>query len=187
VRRAALSKLAALAHARGDLEESVRLLVRDGQLLALQRPAELRLWARPPALDAACAKLDSKAGPGACRRLERAVSGGWTFHDFSLDRAGQGLDGEQVRRVNEHYAPLLEACLAEQARRLTPPDEQRFTVQWTVHNDGRVRDAHLRRDLDALPLANCLRAQFSNWRYPRFTGEFQNVEQAFTVSATTAR
>jgi hypothetical protein len=134
-------------------------------------------------LDAACSRLDARAGAGACRALERQLSGGWTFRDYSLEHAGEGLTPERVRVVNEHYAPLLQACLTEQARRLTPPDAQTFELRWTVHNDGRVRDAHLQPDLDQLPLAKCLRAQFSSWRYPRFEGELQNIEQTFTVTA----
>jgi hypothetical protein len=81
----------------------------------------------------------------------------------------------------------LQDCLAEQARRMTPPDAQRFDVRWVVVNDGRVAEAHLRRDLDDVPLAHCLRAQFAAWRYPRYEGEYQHVEQSFTVTATERR
>jgi hypothetical protein len=182
VRRAALAKLASRA-LETDPQLAVKYLVRDGQLLASQVSPELQAWARTSELDAACARLDARAGAGACRALERQLSGGWTFRDYSLEHAGEGLTPDRVRMVNEHYAPLLQACLTEQARRLTPPDAQTFELRWTVHNDGRVRDAHLRPDLDQLPLAKCLRAQFSSWRYPRFEGELQNIEQAFTVTA----
>jgi len=137
-------------------------------------------------VDEACAKYDAAAGAGACRALEKELTGGWTFRDFSKDkRVGTELSAEQVRQVNAHYAPLLQECLAAQARRLVPPDEQVLELHWVVHPDGRVRDAHLRADLDASPAADCLRAQFATWRYPRFDGELQHVTQTFTVTATT--
>jgi hypothetical protein len=111
-----------------------------------------------------------------------------TFHDYSREApSGEGLSAEQVSMVNEHFAPLLQDCLVEQAKRMTPPDAQRFEVRWVVFNDGRVGEAHLRRDLDQTPLAKCLRAQFAGWRYPRYEGEYQNVEQAFTVTANERR
>jgi hypothetical protein len=186
VKRRALQALAQLAQEAGEVERAVTCLVKEGQLQAATLEPELRLWARPAELDALCARLDAKAA-GSCRNLEKQVAGSWTFRDFSKDKAGPGLAGDQVRLVNEHYAPLLQECLAEQARRMVPPDAQRFEVRWVVHNDGRVRDAHLRRDLDATPLALCMRKQFSSWRYPRFEGEFQHVEQSFTVMATMRR
>ena len=113
--------------------------------------------------------------------------GRWTFHDYSREPAGQGLSADQVRTVNEHFAPLVQECLAEQARRMTPPDAQRFEVRWVVFNDGRVGEAHLRKDMDEWPLAKCLRAQFNAWRYPRYEGEYQHVEQSFTVTAVERR
>lgn len=187
LRHKALVKQQALALAADDLEGAVKLALKDLALATSLAEPELRLWVRPPELDRLCAKYDASAGAGACRKLEKDVTGGWTFRDFSKDRPAEGLSGDQVKAVNEHYAPLLQQCLSEQARRLTPPDAQRFEVSWTVQNDGRVREAHLRRDLDDTPLAKCLRQQFSAWRYPRFTGELQHVDQSFLVSAVERR
>ncbi len=187
VRRRALQRLAALAQASGELERALTYLVKDAQVLAATQDPEVRAWARSAELDALCRRVDSTKAPGTCRALEKQVAGSWTFRDFSKDKTGTGLSPEVVRTVNEHYGPLLQECMAEQARRMTPPDAERFDVHWVVHNDGHVRDAHLRRDLDATPLALCVRKQFSTWRYPRFDGEFQNVEQTFTITATAQR
>lgn len=187
VRRRALAKLSALAVARGDLEAAVRYGLRDVAVVQGSLPKEERPWARTRELEALCAKYDAAKTPGACRALEKQTTSGWTFLDFSREHAGDGLSPEKVRAVNEHYAPLLQQCLAEQARRMTPPDAQRFDVRWTVLNDGRVGEAHLRKDLDETPLAKCLRAQFTAWRYPRYDGEFQHVEQQFTVTAQERR
>ena len=138
-------------------------------------------------LDQTCVSYDTAHSSGSCRALERKVLGRWTFHDFSKEQGRDGLSADQVRMVNEHFAPLLQECLAEQARRMTPPDAQRFDVRWVVFNDGRVGEVHLRKDLDESLLARCLRTQFNGWRYPRYEGEYQNVEQSFTVTAVERR
>lgn len=187
LRRRALGKLIAHARNANDVDGAVKLALREVQVVSELVPEQDRTWARTPMLDQTCVSFDTKNGAGSCRALEKKTLGRWTFHDYSRESAGEGLSADQVRMVNEHFAPLLQECLAEQARRMTPPDAQRFEVRWVVFNDGRVGEAHLRKDLDASPLANCLRAQFVTWRYPRYEGEFQNVEQAFTVTANERR
>jgi hypothetical protein len=182
-RHRALSALSAHALAQKDLEGAVTFALLDAHAAASASELEARPYLRPASLDALCAQYDAAKGPRACRRLEKERAGGWTFRDFSRDRAGAGLPADQVKAVNEHFAPLLDECLEAQAHRMTPPDAQRFEVRWTVLNDGRVTDAHLRRDQDDSELARCLRAQFSTWRYPRYDGEYQHVTQTFTVTA----
>jgi hypothetical protein len=187
LRRKALGKLIAAARAKNDTDGAVKLALREVAVVAAALPDEGRSWARTALLDQTCVSYDTAHGAGSCRALEKKVLGRWTFHDYSRDSGGQGLSGDQVRTVNEHFAPLLQECLTEQARRMTPPDAQRFEVRWVVFNDGRVGEAHLRKDQDEWPLAKCLRAQFSGWRYPRYEGEYQHVEQSFTVSAVERR
>ncbi len=184
-RHRALVAMATLAQAKGDLAAAARALIRDGQVTASTVEPELRPWVRAVELDGVCAKLDADEGTGTCRRLEKQVAGSWSFRDFSRKKGGAGLTAVEVKTVNQHYSPLLEECLAEEARRLVPPDARHYDVFWVVRNDGRVYDAHLRADLDATPLAACLKRQFATWRYPRFEGEFQNVQQRFTVTAST--
>jgi hypothetical protein len=41
----------------------------------------------------------------------------------------------------------------------------------------------MKKEHDQSQLAKCLRAQFNGWRYPKYEGEYQNVEQSFTVTA----
>jgi len=187
VRRRAIKALHADARAQGDTEKAARWALED-QAVVLSTLAEgERRWGRTKEWDAACRAHEAKAGAGACRALERQVLGQYVFTDFSKQTAGEGLDGETVRTVNAHYEPTLQACLAEEARRLVPPDAAEYLVSWTVFNDGRVGEVHLRRDLDDTPLAHCLRGSFGDWRYPRYQGEWQHVEQKFTVRATARR
>ncbi len=188
LRRKALGKLLALARAKNDADGAVKFALREVAVIMAGLPEEHRAWARTPMLDQTCVSYDTAHTPGSCRALERKVLGRWTFHDFSKQQGQEGgLSADQVRVVNEHFAPLLQECLAEQARRMTPPDAQRFEVRWVVFNDGRVGEVHLRRELDESLLARCLRAQFDGWRYPRYEGEYQNVEQSFTVTAVERR
>lgn len=187
LRRKALGKLLTFARAKNDTDGAVKLALREVAIVAAALPEDGRAWARTAMLDQTCVSYDTAHGAGSCRALERKVLGRWTFHDYSREQAGQGLTPDQVRMVNEHFAPLLQECLADQARRMTPPDAQRFEVRWVVFSDGRVGEVHLRRDQDESPLARCLRAQFGGWRYPRYEGEYQHVEQSFTVTAVERR
>ena len=62
--------------------------------------------------------------------------------------------------------------------------EERYTVRWTVRNDGRISEVLLdRRESNEGPLARCMRSQMAVWRYPRYEGELQHVEQSFLVTA----
>lgn len=188
VRRRALAKLISQARAEKRFEDAARFAFRDVQALALTVAEAERTWVRPPETEAVCLLLDTQAGPGSCRKLEKQVTGGWTFRDFSKERAKEGLSPEQVHTVNEHYAPLLQDCLAAQAKRLRPPDSARYELRWMVFNDGRVGEVHFKdAALETSDLASCLRAQFATWRYPPYQGEWQHVDQAFTVTAVERR
>lgn len=187
LRRKALGKLITMARAKSDADGALKLALREVAVIMSGLPEAERAWARTAMLDQTCVSYDTAHTPGSCRALERKVLGRWTFHDFSKEQGREGLSADLVRLVNEHFSPLLQECLAEQARRMTPPDAQRFDVRWVVFNDGRVGEVHLRKELDESLLAKCLRAQFNGWRYPRYEGEYQNVEQSFTVTAVERR
>jgi hypothetical protein len=188
VRRRALAQLVARARAEKKLEDAARFALKDAQAFASLAAENERVWARPAETDAVCAAFDGANGPGACRKLEKQLTGGWTFKDFSKERPRDGLSSDQVRSVNEHYAPLLQECLSAQARRLKPPDAVRYELRWMVFNDGRVGELHLKSPAaDESELGLCLRAQFETWRYPRYDGEWQHVEQAFTITAVERR
>lgn len=187
LRRKALGKLIAHARQKNDVDGAAKYALAEVKVIAGSTPEPLRVYARTPMLDQACVSYDTAHGAGSCRALEKQTLGFWTFHDYSRTPPSQGLTPDQVRMVNEHYAPLLQECLSDQAKRMIPPDAQRFEVRWLVFNDGRVGEAHLRKDLDEWPLAKCLRAQFGAWRYPRYEGEFQHVQQSFTVTAVERR
>ncbi len=187
LRRKALSKLLQHARTKPDADAALGYALREIAVINAALPEHERRWQRTTTLEQTCAAYDKAHGVGACRAHEKKTLGYWTFRDWSREAAGTGLSTEQVRAVNEHFSPLLQECLGEQARRMTPPDAAKFDVRWVVFNDGRVGEAHLRRDLDDSLLAKCLRTQFSGWRYPRYDGEFQNVEQSFTVTAVERR
>ena len=89
-----------------------------------------------------------------------------------------------VEEVNAHYGPTLQDCLKAEAQRLTPPAREEYTVRWVVLNDGHTAQVHLgQQHRDQGPLAACLRKRLADWRYPRFKGEWQHVEQTFNIDA----
>lgn len=187
-RRKALARLIAKAKAEKRFEDAARFAIRDLQALTLASGRAEKTYVRSAETDAVCAAFDGQSGPGACRKLEKQLTGGWTFRDFSKDKPREGLSGDQVRTVNEHYLPLLQECLAAQAKRLRPPESARYDVRWMVFNDGRVGEVHFKDgSLEKSELASCLRSQFETWRYPRYDGEWQHVEQSFTVTAVERR
>ena len=188
LRRKALGKLLALARAKNDADGAVKLALREVAVIWPRLPEDERTWARTAMLDQTCVVLRHRARRRELPRPRAQDAGPLDLPRLQQGaRAGEGLSADQVRVVNEHFAPLLQECLSEQARRMTPPDAQRFEVRWVVFNDGRVGEVHLRKELDESLLAKCLRAQFNGWRYPRYEGEYQNVEQSFTVTAVERR
>jgi hypothetical protein len=182
LRRKALKKLTALALSKSNIERALGFALKEAEV-ALESSAESqKTWTRPELFDAVCEKYDEKNGAGACRALERKKLGTYVFTDFSKRQAGEGLSPDEVKRVGQHYAPLLQACLVAQSKSLKAGERERYAVQWTVQNDGRVGEPKLtRKDLAGSPLDQCLREQFAYWRYPKFKGEWQNIEQIYTV------
>lgn len=184
VRRKALLAVARLALGQGDAELAATSALREGALAAAALPEGERHFGRSLEADRSCAALDKKDGPGTCRKLEKKLTGDWRFRDYSKAKAKRGLSGELVKEVNEHFAVLLQECLSVEALRLTPPNSETYEVRWMVLNDGKVGEVHLgRKEQEETDLARCLRKQFTTWRYPRYDGEAQHVEQRFTVSA----
>jgi len=184
VRRRALKLAGWLELENGDPQKAARLMIEEMGVGAERLPADKRRYARTPEVDKVCAVLDGRDGPGACRKLEKQLLGDYIFKDFSTQKAGTGLAADTVRTVNEHYNVSLQECLAAEAARLVPPAYETYNVQWMVGNDGRVDQVHMgKKDQDDTELAMCLRRVFVVWRYPRYDGEAQHVQQSFTVSA----
>jgi hypothetical protein len=183
LRRRILSKLTQQALAAKDTAGALKYSLRESKLMAEMVEPEVQLWARAESLDKLCQKFEARSGAGSCRKLEQQLNGALSFRDFSKENAGNFLGLPVVRKVNEHYAPLFEACLKEQAFRMAPAETLRLEARWVISNEGRVVEAHFQKTLDGSEVVSCLRKQFAYWRYPRFTGEVQNVEQVFTVTA----
>lgn len=184
LRRKALKTTASIALAAGDPETAAAASLKEMRLGAAVLPADKRPYARSPDVDKVCAAYDAKAGAGACRKLEKRLNGEWAFRDFSQGKGGREFAADKVKSVNEHFNCLLQECLTLEAERLTPPEQAVYDVQWSVTNDGRVGDVNLgRKDQEAGPMLACLKRQFLLWRYPKYVGELQHVEQRFTVSA----
>lgn len=192
VRRAALAPQVDAHLAKEDFASATRAALRDMQLYASTLPAHRQPYAWTNNMDRACAALDRVEGPGACRKLEQRLGGALTYKDFSQVSAGEGLGPEAVREVNAHYSVTFQECLGAEAQRLTASAQvqssQSYRVRWVVQNDGRAGELRMdRKELDDGPLAQCLRRKLAVWRYPRYEGELQHVEQSFVISASTRR
>jgi len=188
IRKRALAERRRLALRDQDLDEAARAVLLEVKLSSLLLPRAQRTYARTVDADRICTQLDAKSGPGSCRKLEKRINGEYSFKDFSAGKVLPGLGQDKVKEVNDHYGCLLEECLAAQAERLRPPDSETYEVRWMVLNDGRVGEVHLKRkEDDESALGDCLRQQFAVWRYPKYQGEFQHVEQRFIVSARSHR
>jgi hypothetical protein len=185
VRRKILKFLTAVYLGKAQVEAAARAALRDVDVHASSLPPASRVYAWTKEAGRACAAFDAKAGEGSCRRLERQLRGSYAFKDYSLETArGEGLAPDAVREVNAHFGVTLQECLTAEAARLRPPAQERYTVRWTVRNDGRVAEMLLdKHDTNDSQLALCLRSQMAVWRYPRFEGELQHVEQSFLVVA----
>jgi hypothetical protein len=150
---------------------------------------EQAVQARTELVEHACAALDARDGTGSCRKLERETVSPLALKDFSQKTLkGEGLPPASIKEVNDSFGVMIQECLKGEADRLKPPESEHYGLSWVVRNDGRVGEVHLdKKDADEGLLAQCLRAQFALWRYPRYHGELQHVEQRFVVSARERR
>lgn len=189
VRRRALKSLWALHLRLGEAELAARAALAEMGLASQKLPPERRAYVRTAEVDRACEALDRREGLGTCRRLEKSILGTYTFHDFSEQHSSrQSLSVEDVRQVNQHFQVLIQDCLAAEAERLEPPATVSYHLRWIALNDGRVDQVSFdRRDQDQGPLAECLRKQFALWRYPRYRGEYQHIDQEFSISTRERR
>jgi hypothetical protein len=188
IRRRALKLLSSVSLQLKDLDGALKASLREMKLAASELPPEQRLYARSAEVDRLCALVDQKEGQGACRKAEKAQNGTYSFRDFSLQKAGRGLGTDKAREVFEHFGVLMQECLADEAERLVPPASETYEIRWMVNQTGRVEQAHVgKKHHDEGALGQCLRAQFTVWRYPRYEGEAQHIEQKFTLSARERR
>lgn len=188
-RRKALKRLSTLYAIDGDLQKSAEMALAEAHLYASTLPDEVKQWAMTAEALDRCEKLDAKSGPGTCRKLEKQKFGQHLFVDFSQQKTrGSGLTAADVKRVNSHFGILVEACLDAEKGRIPPLSQYTYKVKWVVQNDGSVAKVQVGGDgRQDSSLGQCLVTQFNNWRYPRYAGEFQHVEQDFTIANRTRR
>jgi hypothetical protein len=185
-RRKALKRLSNLYAADGDTQKSAEMALAEAHLYADTLPEEVKKYAMTTEALAACERLDTKSGPGTCRKWEKQKFGDHLFLDFSQQKARSGLSPDLVKKVNAHFGILVEPCLDAEKTRIPPLSQYTYKLKWVVQNDGSVAKVEVggdgRQDSD---LGRCIVDQFSNWRYPRYSGEFQHVEQNFTIANRT--
>jgi hypothetical protein len=169
----------------GDARQALLVALQEARVAFAALAPEQAVQARTELVERACAALDARDGTGSCRRLEHETVSHVAFKDFSRETLkGEGLPPQSIKEVNDAFGVMIQECLKGEADRLKPPESEHYGLSWVVRNDGRVGEVHLdKKDADEGLLAQCLRAQFALWRYPRYRGELQHVEQRFVVSA----
>lgn len=182
IRAGVLEQFSSDALQKGAAEQAVRDALDAVRQRQSALPAAQRMYARTDALDRACAAYDRETAHGKCRTLEHQVLGGYVFRDYSRANPRDSLPAAQAREATDHYAVLLTPCLQEFGEK---SGSGRYKVSWTILNDGRVTNvAAVNVDPNGR-LLGCIKGQFGRWRYPRYKGEWQHVEQEFRVSGTT--
>jgi hypothetical protein len=186
VRRRALTTLSRLYEQKGDLEGAARATITEVHLVAQTLPAHLKAYGWTARADALCERWEAQSGAGRCRKLEQSLFGMHLFRDFSTQKArGEGLEPDLVRQVNQHYEILLRPCLRAVGERLQRHTTSTYQLRWTVKPDGTVGNVQISSGYDPSGgLVQCLRQKLAIWRYPRYRGELQHVEQSFTVAST---
>lgn len=183
VAMAALGQVVSAELENGNPDAAARAAIRQTRIHASVLPSEEKLYARTEDSERACAAFDQQRGAGAYRKLEQQLLGSYAFQDFSRNRSvSDGLPSDQVRRVNEHFAVTLQECLTAAARKLPPGSSDVVHVGWTVLNDGRVDAVKVDRSPDrTAALQSCMAQKLSLWRYPKYRGEWQHVDQQFQL------
>jgi hypothetical protein len=189
VRVRALRSLYTLHMRLGEVDLAARAALAEMGLAAQRLPSDRRAYARTAEVDRACEAFDRRDGAGSCRRLEKSMLATYAFHDFSEQASTrEGLSAEDVRQVGQHFHVLIQDCLGEEAERLEPPASVTFRLRWMVLHDGRVDQVEFdRRDQSQGAFAECIRKQFVLWRYPRYPGEFQHIDQTFSINTRERR
>lgn len=177
--------LASYAWAKKDvLDNSALAALRAGRAEADMLGAGQQTYCFLPVAQAACARFDARSGPGACRKLEARTFPDACYRDYSKAKVSADAVKARVGEVGEHFGPSLLPCFEAQAKRLVAPAFEKYGVAWRLSHAGRVEQVHMqRKDLEDSPLAQCLKEKFALWRYPRYDGEHQHVEQVFTVTS----
>ena len=183
LRAAVLEQLASEELEKGAADQAVRDALDAVRLRQSALPASQRLYARTEILDRTCAALEQKAPRGKCRAMEQQVLGGYVFRDYSRTNASarEGLAPAEARVATDHYSVLLTPCLQEYGEK---SGSGRYKISWTILNDGHVTNVEAVNVDPRGRLMGCLKSQFTRWRYPRYKGEYQHVEQEFRVSGT---
>ncbi len=182
VRRRALRRSALMHEEKAELDEAFHDALMEMNEAASRLTDEARLYARTDTVNRLCARIETERGAGACRKQEKAVNGRYTFFDYSKGKPQKALAASLVKEVGAHFAPLIDDCLRAEVVRVQQGESRNFATRWTIGYDGRVKKVKIgAAAASESPFGQCLEAQFAVWRYPRYQGEQQHVEQTFSV------
>lgn len=174
----------------GEDDRALDFALRHNELVNRALDEAQRPYARTPLLAETCARLEKERGPALCALRAHALTGVWSFHDFSLGKPRAQLGPEDLAAPNAQYLPAVRECVERIARENREDElfqEARVKFEWVVSEAGRVMDLEISPKRYEAYFGECVRGAAGLFRYPRSTGERQTVSVSFELEGPSTR
>lgn len=172
-KKAALEALWSAGEAGKDLELAASSALQLNALAAEQRPPAQRRYVRASGLDALCARYDAEQKKsGACARLEKRVTGDFTFTDLSKVPAKKELGDAELAKVHAQLLPAIEDCVLTAAKKAVDTfANSDVEIAWAIQPKGAITDIEITPKRVRSDLEPCIRERLAWARYPRYTSQ----------------
>lgn len=172
-RKVALEALWYVAESQKDLEAAATSALELNALIAQSRPEDQRRYVRTYGLDALCTRYDAeKKSVGACARLEKKVTGQYTFTDLSRVAPKRELGEADIAHVHAQLLPAIEDCVLTAAKKaLDAFVNTDVEIAWAIQPKGVVTDVEITPKRLRSDLESCVSERLSWARYPRYTSQ----------------
>lgn len=184
VQLVALEAAAQAARRAAEQDRELDFVLRHNALVHRAVDEAERPFARTKLLSETCARLEKERGPAVCALRSRALTGVWSFQDFSLGAPKSALSALDLAPANAQYLPAVRDCIETIARE-NREDElfqaARVKVEWVVSESGRVAELEISPQRYDPYFGECVRSAAAIFRYPRSTGERQTVSVSFEL------
>jgi hypothetical protein len=156
--------------AASDVDGAARAMLELNALRFEALPDPRRRYMRARGVDLICAKYEEAHGAGSCTRLEKEVTGRWSFTDFSQGKVRRELTSDDLDRAHRQFLPVIEDCVrtSAQANRdiFQGSDLQ---ISWSIQPKGNVSDVDITPKRYREEIGPCVEERIAWFRYPRYT------------------
>lgn len=172
-KKVALEALWSAGEAGKDLELAAASALELNALAAEQKPPAQRRYLRSAGLDALCARYDAEQKkPGACARLEKKVTGDFTFTDLSRVPAKKELSDSDLAKIHAQLLPAIEDCVLTAAKKAVDAfANSDVEIAWAIQPKGHVTDLEITPKRVRPDLEGCISERLAWARYPRYTSQ----------------